>query len=91
LSLDIVVQAGKVYGIRQDCYDSTYTLRSMAYPQVIDDGSSRQVKGCNIRHLFDADIPFAVGVQAEYCWSVDYSANNYLQIIFPFLNIERQF
>ena len=80
MSLDIVVDAGIVYGIDRTQTESPYPVKSMAYPQVIDDGTSRQVKGCNLRYLFDADIPFAVGQQTEYCWSADYGPNNYLQI-----------
>lgn len=80
MSLDIVVDAGTVYGIDRSQNTSPYVLLSMAYPQVIDDGTSRQVKGCNLRYLFDADIPYSVGVQTEYCWSADYGPNNYLQV-----------
>lgn len=80
LSIDIVVDAGTVYAIDRTQTVSDYTLKSMAYPQVLDDGTARQIKGCNLRYLFDADIPLSIGTQTEYCWSADYGPNNYLQV-----------
>ena len=79
MTMDLAVEAGVVKAIPRAGTSSTYTMNLSGYPQLHDDGISRQVKGVSINYVFSGGLALSIGNQKEGCWSVDYGAGSNLQ------------
>lgn len=79
MTMDLAVENGVVKAIPRAGTSSTYTMNLSGYPQLHDDGISRQVKGVSINYVFSGGLALSIGNQKEGCWSVDYGAGSNLQ------------